>query len=197
LTPLLQDVLQNEIKPQQILGQVTRHTVLFKSLRPEQMLLVQNATTDGYTEFDITLLYTLLRNLKCIKVTAPTHGWGTSQMPGNGETTLGDDIERIRLIRNNLLGHAVTPSLSELEYKETNDIISDICRRMDSLFNKVNNKYIDRLMVTESQSIDKEMENTYLDKIKDLCAAEKSTRELLQDTINNTGKLHLKEACIL
>jgi hypothetical protein len=46
------------------------------------------------------LLYKLIRNhLKAIP--APTCGWGNQPLPGHLNET--DDIERIRLLRNNLL----------------------------------------------------------------------------------------------
>ncbi|XP_056002604.1 uncharacterized protein LOC125662351 [Ostrea edulis] len=182
LTPLLQDVLENEIPPNQISHRVSRETSLFQRLRPEQIVLIQNAQTDGYKDFDITLLYKILRNLKCLKVTAPTQGWGTSQMPGNGETTLGDDIERIRLIRNNIYVHVGVPSLSETEFQEHWSNISGICKRMQNLLGK---NYVQSLQTAEVRAIDLEMENTYLEKIKSLCTAEKSMKEVLQEVIQD------------
>ena len=83
LTPLLQDILHDKISPHLLLSKVARHKTLFYNLRTEQLSLVQKANIDGYKEFDITLSYTLLRNLKCINVTTPTQGWGISMMPGN------------------------------------------------------------------------------------------------------------------
>ncbi|XP_056003727.1 uncharacterized protein LOC125662515 [Ostrea edulis] len=180
LTPLLQDILQNEISPNQLLNEVSRQKSLFQKLRAEQTVLIQNAQTDGYKDFDITLLYTLLRNLKCLKITAPTQGWGTSQRPGNGETTPGDDIERIRLIRNKIYGHVAVPALSETEFQEHWSNISDICKRMQTLLGK---NYVQSLQMAEVRAIDLEMENTYLEKIKSLCTAEKSMKELLQEVI--------------
>ncbi|XP_056006602.1 uncharacterized protein LOC130050461 [Ostrea edulis] len=183
LTPLLQDILQNEISPNQIFNQVKQQKAqqqksLYQRLTAEQTTLIQNAQTDGYKKFDITLLYTLLRNLKCVKVTAPTQGWGTSQMPGNGETTLGDDIERIRLIRNTVYGHVPVAELSETEFKEHWSNILDICKRMQTLLGK---NYVQRLKEAEVRSIDMEMESTYLEKIKNLCTAEKSMRERIEE----------------
>ncbi|XP_056003730.1 uncharacterized protein LOC130046535 [Ostrea edulis] len=182
LTPLLQDILHNEIPPNQIFIQVSRQKSLFQQLRAEQTTLIQNAHNDGYKNFDITLLYTLLRNLKCLKFSAPTQGWGTSQMPGNGETTLGDDIERIRLIRNKVCGHTAVPVLSETEFQQHWSNISDICKRMQTL---LGNNYVQNLQMAEVRAIDKEMESTYLEKIKKLCIDEKSTRKLLQEVIQD------------
>jgi hypothetical protein len=49
------------------------------------------------TDFDFTLLYTLIRNLLA-NIDAPSCGWGNQPSPGHIKKT--DDIERIRLIRN-------------------------------------------------------------------------------------------------
>ena len=68
-----------------------------KNLRAHQWLLIHEAATspDGYKKFDITLLYTLLRNL-CVGIPRPTNGWGKDTMPQDNEVTIGDDIERIK-----------------------------------------------------------------------------------------------------
>jgi hypothetical protein len=172
LTVMLQHVLHIEILPskiesevlQQVKNQKTRDKKILK-LGKEQNILIKNALNDGYSEFDITLLYTLLRNLKCVNIIAPTQGWGTSKMPGNGETTLGDDIERIRLIRNEVWAHASVPSLPVTKFQELWSIISDICSRMQNLLGK---NYVQRLKNAETRSIDEDMENEYIEKIRKL-----------------------------
>ncbi|XP_061193695.1 uncharacterized protein LOC133201923 [Saccostrea echinata] len=93
LTPILRDVLANEISPSVIFHQVKSNVNLFKKLRHDQILIIKNAHINGYRDFDITLLYTLIRTL-CPNIPSPTRGWGISEMPSPGETSLGDDIER-------------------------------------------------------------------------------------------------------
>lgn len=56
---------------------------------------MNNAKASGYSEFDITLLYTLLRNyFKKKSIQPPTKGWGKQEMPEKGQETEGDDIDR-------------------------------------------------------------------------------------------------------
>jgi hypothetical protein len=184
LTPLLQDVLQSRIAPDKVNREVLQLNSLYQRLRAEQTTLIQNAKNDGYKKFDVTLTYMLLRNLTCLRITAPTQGWGTTQMPGNGEITLGDDIERIRLIRNKVGGHLAEASLSETEFKEHWSNISGICTRMQTLLGK---NYVQQLQDAEVRPIDEGMEHTYLEKIRNLCAADKSTRELLEEVIQKRG----------
>lgn len=64
LTTILQDLLRREIGPGQLFNRVKQNS---KYLRPDQIVLISNAKTQGYKEFDITLLYTLLR-IFCPKI---------------------------------------------------------------------------------------------------------------------------------
>ena len=112
-----------------------------KNLRQEQWDLIQKASTDGYFNFDITLLYALLRNL-CTSVQKPSKQWGTNDLPEHNEVTLGDDIERIRIVKNSLQSHIPTTKLNDTEFECYWKILRDVCVRLDSKFNK---KYTDGL----------------------------------------------------
>lgn len=93
LTPILQDLLQNEISPSQLYIKVKQK--VFKELKFDQIIIINNAKAIGcYEEFDITLLYTILRNY-CPNIQPPTKNWELNTMPLLTETTVGDDIERM------------------------------------------------------------------------------------------------------
>ena len=124
LTQILQDLLHNEIPPMQIYKKVVERNFLDK-LKPEQEVVVMNAKTRGYQDFDVTLLYTLLRNV-CQNITPPSKYWGMSTMPSPNKVTVGDDIERIRLLRNKLFGHKSKVAISETEFKDQCSIIPGI-----------------------------------------------------------------------
>ena len=175
LTQILRDLLSNEVSPMQIFNIVKQHC--FPQVRPEQIAIIKAANTRGYQDFDITLLYTLLRNV-CQNVTPPSQNWGVSQMPSQNEITVGDDIERIRLIRNKLFGHISEPAISEIEFQEHWSIISGICTRMQTLLNK---DYVKRLQDTEKSTIDSDTEKKYLELIEKLVEEEKTNRAILQD----------------
>ena len=61
------------------------------------------AATVGYGGFDATLFYSLIRNLMCPSVAVPSNGWG-KQPTSMSQTTIGDDVERMRELRNNVMG---------------------------------------------------------------------------------------------
>ena len=79
----------------------------------------QPAKVISIKQFDISLLYILLRNITGIK--EHRRGWGKT--PEEGDISLSACIERIRLCKNNLNGHAVT---SEVSNKYFNDVWSEL-----------------------------------------------------------------------
>ena len=176
LTQILRDLLQNEVPPTEIYKKVMKVNYLTKTLLSYQMVIISDANTCGYQDFDITLLCTLLRNI-CKNITPPSQGWDGSNMPSPNEVTVGDDIKRIRLIRNKLIGHIPKAAISETEFKEHCSIVSGICTRMQTLLNK---GYVKRFQDAEERLIDADTEERYLQLIKRQAEEEISIKELLQ-----------------
>ena len=172
LTQILRDLLHDEVSPTHILNRVIRINHLNRTLRKDQIAIIGNAVTRGYQDFDITLLYTLLRNV-CQNITPPSQNWGVSTMPSPNEITVGDDIERIRLIRNKLFGHISEAAIPETEFKEYWSTISDICTRMQTLLKK---DYVKRLQDAKECTIDSDAENTYTELIKRLTMEDEPTK---------------------
>ena len=65
-------------------------------------------------DFDISLLYTLLRNIAGI----PPHGNGWGNNPTTGDTSLCACIEIIRSSRNNLNGHNLTGKICDSDFND-------------------------------------------------------------------------------
>lgn len=185
LTPILRDLLQNEISPSQLYIKVKQK--VFKELKFDQIIIINNAKAIGcYKEFDITLLYTILRNY-CPNIQPPTKKWGLKTMPLLTETTVGDDIERIRIIRNNLIGHISTPEVSENDFIENWCIISDICTRMQAKL--PNKQYVKKLEEAKDRTIDSHMEKMFMDKIKELFENEHILKGIILKFIEERGKI--------
>ncbi|XP_062590255.1 uncharacterized protein LOC134251850 [Saccostrea cucullata] len=85
-------------------------------------------------------------------------------MPAQGEISVGDDIERIRLIRNNLYSHASTTCISEKEFNECWTVIQSLCERME---NHLHKNYIQRLQNAQTYSPDEELESEWMEKMKE------------------------------
>ncbi|XP_062593543.1 ankyrin-1-like [Saccostrea cucullata] len=162
LTQACRDVLEIEVPPGLVYSKVKASSI-YKKIRPEQELHLIGAKIDGYQEIDITLLYTLIRNI-CIKIPLPTNGWGGNTMPSVGEVTIGDDIERIRLIRNSMFGHISSASTSQTEFDDTWSIITDICQRLQTYTKK---DYMSGLNNIQSQALEEEYETTVIEKLRE------------------------------
>ena len=194
LTQILRDLLHNEVHPSQILNKVNQFGHL--KLRADQVSVISDANTHGYQDFDITLLYTLLRNV-CQNISPPSQNWGVLNMPSpRNQITVGDDIERIRLIRNEVCGHIPEVAIPETKFKEYWSTISGICTRMQALLNK---DYAKRLQEAKECTIDTDTEQKYKDLIKKLADEEKSTKDLIKsrlpgknyfDSIDTFQKIH-------
>ena len=132
-TDILRDVLESYVPHTDLLN-VYNTTPVPLRLDAHQKQLVMNAAKDGYTDFDITLLYTLLRNLcsnlrnpATPNLPAPSRGWGKDPLPT--DVALSDDIERIRLLRNGVFAHLPRAKLKKNEYQQHWGKLKDVCHR--------------------------------------------------------------------
>lgn len=130
--PLI-DILESHIKPVDLGRAIISFPALTtgkNKLRQDQLNLCfpQHHTEPKYSNFDVTLLYTLIRNL-CPSL-KPTRGWGTQ--PDNADIQIGDDIERLRLFRNNYYAHAESAAISDTEFQDVWSQLKSIINRMQS-----------------------------------------------------------------
>ena len=185
---MLRDTLYHHIKPAVVMPYVNACTYFKKNpLNTHQMGVLANAKVRGdYSEFDITLLYSLLRNLipsSC--AIRPTAGWG--KPVSAGDIALGDDVERIREIRNERHGHIASTSMTDATYNQYMQELSDICQRMDTLHSGSLSSpsprprtYSQTLLDIQVECIDPAMETLYIEKFKQMQTSDKETRDLTE-----------------
>ncbi|KAK3594832.1 hypothetical protein CHS0354_002883 [Potamilus streckersoni] len=75
-------------------------------------------------QYDITLLYTLIRNVS--SVSPPTPGWGSPPTDNPMDTTLGASVERIRLYRNSISGHSADGKISQQQFEDYWNLIGNV-----------------------------------------------------------------------
>ncbi|KAL3861995.1 hypothetical protein ACJMK2_008001 [Sinanodonta woodiana] len=115
-------------------------------------------------DFDVTSLYTLIRNL-CNLVPVPTNGWGQAPPPTGGN--LGDDVERVRVFRNSVYGHAKEGSVNTIDF-------NDLCRKMKTFVTSLdaffggNCDFVGRINSILTCNMDKALQDTYIDKMHEL-----------------------------
>ena len=128
-TGLFQDVLRQHVPEKDIHkllnDPVKKQTIIqpLKNIKQENTMYPQTGVFNGsYADFDLTLLYVLIRNLTVI----PDHNTGWGNAPDSMDNSVAANIERIRLLRNKY-AHASTSNLTDKELKrERKNIISSI-----------------------------------------------------------------------
>lgn len=114
---VLTDILRSQIKPEDLYNAISSCLELtngLQKLRPEQQRLcyLPSPYVPDYSKFDVTLLYKLIRNL--CPILKSTLGWGKILCPK--AIQIGDDIERLRLFRNEVSGHSVSSNVTDTEF---------------------------------------------------------------------------------
>ncbi|KAK3611907.1 hypothetical protein CHS0354_013971 [Potamilus streckersoni] len=89
-------------------------------LNPDQIQLVfpdpHGQTTGTVDQFDLSLLYTLIRNIST--VSAPVTGWGWDPQDQPRDRSLGANVERIRSYRNHISGHSPDGRMSQPDLED-------------------------------------------------------------------------------
>ncbi|CAG2241807.1 unnamed protein product [Mytilus edulis] len=98
---ILQDIIAIQEPHHRLYSDVTSNRYLNRNLRADEWSMINNVRTNGYVNFDIPLIYKLVRNLNLVP--APSKGWDFHIPPVASEILPGDDIERIRRTRNEIL----------------------------------------------------------------------------------------------
>lgn len=142
---------------------------------------VQVVLGGNYSDFDITLLYFLLRNICSL----PTHGnqWGNDPSPG--DKSVSANIERIRIIRNEFYGHATHFSLSDVDFQLKWNQLFEIVKELEGNFG-TSTYHQDAVTEIKSCPMDQEAVKNYIER---LLVVEK-----LQETVKSLeGSSFLKE----
>lgn len=130
--PLI-DILDQSIKPKDLSKNIHACRDLlngeFKLKYHEKRLCCLYSSKDPiYNKFDISLLYKLMRNL-CPQL-QPTNNWG--QKLSESDVNVGDDIERIRDLRNKNLGHRKSAKIKNSKFTRIWDLAKRIIQRLES-----------------------------------------------------------------
>lgn len=130
--PLI-DIFTDCVKPVDLYVKIKCSSTLMygkNKLRPDQLKLCffPLPLLPDYSKFDVTLLYTLIRNL-CPSL-KPTQGWGLE--PNDTDTKIGDDIERLRLLRNNIYAHADSTEISDGDFNNLWNDLQSVIQRIET-----------------------------------------------------------------
>lgn len=125
----LTDILDNHVKPSDLYTELNSSTLISGNKLQSYQKKLCHITPPGipdYSKFDVSLLYTLIRNL-CPSL-KPTGRWG--EEPADAHTQLGDDVERLRLFRNRVFAHANSAQTSDSDFQNYWPYIQNVITRI-------------------------------------------------------------------
>ena len=135
-TDVLRCILNKYIPPSTLQSTLNKNKSLLLSgstgchLSKQQKIILfprgPNPAVVSSKDFDVSLLYSLLRNIAGI--TSHSNGWGNT--PKTGDNSLSACIETIRNARNNLNGHCLTGKISNADF---NDIWSTLKSKVEEI----------------------------------------------------------------
>eukprot|EP00105_Crassostrea_gigas_P030475 XP_011452790.1 PREDICTED: uncharacterized protein LOC105346040 [Crassostrea gigas] len=157
---VLREVLAKEISPPDLERKVQTYILQNKKpfINKKQQDLVKRKK---YSDFDITLLYFLFRNICSI----PQHKnkWGNN--PELTDKSVSANIERMRILRNEWYGHATDFSLSDSEFEQRWNHIFQIVKDLEDYLGTAT-KYQDTLVDLKTCNMDPGSVQPYIDKLK-------------------------------
>lgn len=187
---IMRDILLFHYQSPDDLQQKVRET----NLKMDQKLKINmDKICDGYEKCDVTLLYTLIRYTCNIKPPTVTNRrkmeWGGDRIPSRECTTLGDDIERIRIIRNRVCGHIHSTEIEDSDLDKFFDISLDVCQRLNGMFGTKD--YVKELETIRNCRMEEDSLVQLTEKVKEDIKMNEEIRRFLKEETGLTDSLSL------
>ncbi|VDI46998.1 Hypothetical predicted protein [Mytilus galloprovincialis] len=186
LPNILRELLLAKESPAFLDGHIRNNTYLSNTLRAFELGVIATVRTKQYADFDVALMYKIIRNLNV--VLPPTRGWANLIPPTSTETTIGDDVERIRQIRNDIV-HSGNTNITDLELENRFSLFIEIARRLELYLNKRNREYVSRIENVKTCCIDPDTEELYLRQLEDLVDRETIMQSNISAVSNSVDEL--------
>jgi hypothetical protein len=147
---------------------------LKRTLRQIEWLCINNVINNEYSNFDVPLLYKLIRNLNLVP--QPTANWDFPRDPMGNELTIGDDVERIRRKRNDIL-HRANVNVDETELSENFSLFKSVASRLEVYMGKPNGYFGHKCEWLETCCMDSQAQEQFLQKMKEFAENEKDVQD--------------------
>ncbi|CAC5359144.1 unnamed protein product [Mytilus coruscus] len=101
LPNMLRELLLIKEPPHLLEAHLHNNSFLSRNLKAYEWNIIRTVRENSYHDFDVPLMYKIIRNLNLVP--SPSQGWDNDTQPSAFEITIGDDVERIRRIRNEIV----------------------------------------------------------------------------------------------
>ncbi|KAK3107878.1 hypothetical protein FSP39_024321 [Pinctada imbricata] len=174
-TDQLRDVLRHYVPPHTFPQVIQRHCLKLNKPQIDLILPRSGHYTGNYNDFDISLLYILLRNI--CNIPPHTKGWGKD--PDPNDKSLAANIERIRNARNTTVGHMISSSLSNTDFKNIWCTVSSAVRSIDTELNN-NQQYRKAVDFLKCEVMDPEIAKQYDTRLREQMKEDTETRKMVE-----------------
>ncbi|CAC5382725.1 unnamed protein product [Mytilus coruscus] len=191
---ILQELMTMKEPPHRLSHDINNNWYLSNKLRPDELILINNVATNGYKNFDIPFIYKLVRNLNLLP--PPTNGWNHSSVPCPTEITAGDDLERIRRLRNEIL-HRGNAQVNDSEFSQFFTQFKDIAGRLETYLGKQTGYFVDKFVDLETCCIDEETSKMYIKRFDGLKKSDEDCKKRLNALEEDADALKEKRGPIV
>lgn len=126
----------------------------------QQTTLKKVQITNSYDPLDIPVIYRIIRLFSLLR--PPTRGWGI--LPNSTDVSIGDDIERMRLLRNRIV-HIQIDDISETVFDNYFTQFLSIGERIDKY---LNTSYKQEILSCMTLKLSSNLQVKYAEGIKEL-----------------------------
>ncbi|XP_062571191.1 uncharacterized protein LOC134233223 isoform X5 [Saccostrea cucullata] len=183
-TDQLRDVLRKKVPPSTFAAEIIKPNHNLPRLTPQQrdLILPRNGSYFGnYDDFDISLLYILLRNI--CNITPHKNGWGN--VPDINDVCLSANIERVRVARNSTV-HSARPSLANSEFNDIWTSVRVAVVEIDTFLSN-GNFYKKEVDILRHTTMDPVQDKHYRDQLAKQYAEDQTTKECIRTLRENIG----------
>ncbi|CAG2197445.1 unnamed protein product [Mytilus edulis] len=164
-----------------VYGIILNNKKFKERLSRTDMISIQTLCTDGFTKIDVTLIYKIVKFFNLIP--SPSRNWGAK--PLVHEKEVGDDIERIRLTRNDLV-HRIDCEVTDTELNAFFDEFIELGRRIDVYLGKPRDAGFEKhIAYYKTCPIDEYLEERYTKALQEIaCLKEKARLRINEKVIH-------------
>lgn len=147
------EIIGNQWPPKQVfkLTQNEKNQCFMRKITPLQRQMISKLDVSGYINLDVSCIYKLIRHFNLLPV--PNQGWGNK--PSVHDTKEGDDVERMKIYRNDIL-HRPRGGLSEQEGKHFFKESYDMAKRLDISIGSPMNGFESKIKDIQCFSVDRQ-----------------------------------------
>ncbi|KAJ8311430.1 hypothetical protein KUTeg_010785 [Tegillarca granosa] len=172
---------------------IKKDAVLKSKLSKEQIKKLEHASSlENYSFCDCELLVLVISHINpgySQSILPSKKAWG-GNMPSLREIELGDDIERIRILRNKVYGHVCDTEVTDKDFNAIFQDLKGIMSRMDQRLHS-SGQFSKATSDIETSPIDESWDK-YMSELNVLVEAEKTVRDELNKTKEHTVETNLK-----